>query len=378
MQFDSTYQPSAIASINGQPTVEYLSQFAAVNAIGGIEPHADWNQLMASPALYIQNEYPIWEGLTTFYPGDNMTYTFENGSTTGTIPWLAQYNSPGDTGPLTTSGDFYNFFVLGLYPASFGSDAEAEDSSSNTTSTSTDSATSSSPSSSDSASAKDAANSAATGPSTGSASEATGTETASPQPTGWGAYADPNASPPNLGYPEVADVVQPDLLSGGFLTGYFLQDYAVGVLSIPTFFTQDSDGTSNFTATIGDFLKKSKDANMTRLIIDVSQNFGGDILLAYDTFKQFFPQTDPFGGSRMRAQPYADALGTTLTGYFQSHERSLNNSFFNFLDGSEWVVSDRLDTTTGQNFSSWASFYGPRAQNGDFFTNVVSHLSRLG
>lgn len=363
MQFDSTYQPSAIALINGQPVIDYLSKFAAVNAIGGNEPHADWNQLMASPALYIQNEFPVWEGLTTFYPGDNMTYTFENGTTSDPIPWLAQYNSPGDTGPLATGGDFYNFFVLGFYPASFVADAAASNLGRSTSAA---------------ASPTDPANASrgvsATSPAT-SADSAAGTDAAGnplPQPTGWGSYADSSASPPNLGYPESADVVQPDLLSGGFLTGYFLQDYALGVLSIPSFFMPDQDSIANFTTTISNFLQKSKAAGMTRILIDVQQNAGGDTLLAYDTFKQFFPTIDPFGGSRMRAHSFSDALGTSLTNYFQGHVQSLNNSFFNYLDGSEWVVTDRLDASTGQNFSSWADFFGPQAQNNDFFTNIVS------
>lgn len=364
MQFDSTYQPSAIARINDQSASDYLSRFAAVNAIGGNEPHADWNQLMASPALYVQNDFPVWEGLTTFYPGDNMTYTFENGTTSDPVPWLAQYKSPGDTGPLETGGDFYNFFVLGFYPASFNANTAAADSNPGTNSTTSPSA--------ELASFTDAASSTDSATPDVSAAGTAAVESPLPRPTGWGLYADATTTPPNLGYPEVADVVQPDLLSGGFLTGYFLRDYAMGVLSIPTFFMPDLESIANFTATVSDFLSKSKEAGMTRILIDVQQNVGGDTLLAYDTFKQFFPQIDPFGASQMRAHPYADALGTTLNGYFQNNAQTLNNSFFDYLDGSEWVVTDRLDATTGQNFSSWANFFGPQGQNGDLFTKAVS------
>jgi hypothetical protein len=67
--------------------------------------------------LSSENSFSIFEGYTTFYPGDNITFTFENG-TELTETWLAIYNDPGDMGPLSTGGDFYNFFVLGLYPDS--------------------------------------------------------------------------------------------------------------------------------------------------------------------------------------------------------------------------------------------------------------------
>ena len=113
------WQPSAIATINGQKTEEYLAQFAAVNAFGYLEPNAEWNQLMYSPASDVQGYSSVFGGLTTFYPGESLTFTFENGTELGPIPWLAIYNDQGPTGPLTTGGDFYNFFVLGFYPASY-------------------------------------------------------------------------------------------------------------------------------------------------------------------------------------------------------------------------------------------------------------------
>ena len=87
------------------------------------------------------------------------------------------------------------------------------------------------------------------------------------------------------------------------------------------------------------------------------------------TGSQFFPQTDPFGGSRLRAHPTADVLGDTFTSYFEAN-KAPNSSVYDGLAASEWVATDRLDAETGQNFTSWAQFFGPHQYNGDLFTTV--------
>lgn len=53
-----------------------------------------------------------------FYPGVTIETKYVNGSNY-TTPWLARFQTAGFTGPLETGGDFYNFFVLDLLPASF-------------------------------------------------------------------------------------------------------------------------------------------------------------------------------------------------------------------------------------------------------------------
>ena len=244
------WQVSAIAAINGQPTADYLLQYAAVNAIGGLEPHADWNQLMSSSALYIQDYYSIFEGLGTFYPGETMTLTFENGTQHDPKPWLAYYNSPGPTGPLSTGGDFYNFFVTGLYPASFDPVADP-------CYAPFEVATSSVPF-------------GANPPNTPT------TPTTVPTPTSW----------PNTAYPDHPDIHQPDLYpnGGGFLTGYFFKNTSTAVLSIPTF-QMYGDDIKGFSDTVEDFIQRSKAEGLTKIVIDLQQNLGGDTLLAVDTFR---------------------------------------------------------------------------------------------
>ena len=136
---------------------------------------------MLSPALDIQGFFDVFSGGATFYPGDTITFKLENGTEISEY-YLAIYNSPGPTGPLETGGDFYNFFVLGFYPASFDPFADGS------------------------------AASSSAAPSSTPTSAAASTVTSSATPTlSWN----------NSAYPEIPDVAQPDLgiYGGGYISG---------------------------------------------------------------------------------------------------------------------------------------------------------------
>ncbi|RAL60673.1 hypothetical protein DID88_009991 [Monilinia fructigena] len=218
-----------IKLINGKDATTYLSEFASVNSAGTLEAHADWNQLMLSAAQDIQGFFDVFSGGATFYPGDNITFLLENG-TSWTENYLAIYNSPGPTGPLQTGGDFYNFFVLGFYPASYDPDEDSlEDDSSDDfsiesiTSLDTDVATSTIP---------------------------------NPIPTGWN----------NTAYPEIPDIAQEDLgtFGDGVVSGYFLNSTSTSVLSIPSF-DVDGDAVFSFQQAISQFIHETRVAGLKRV-----------------------------------------------------------------------------------------------------------------
>lgn len=72
----------------------------------------------------------------------------------------------------------------------------------------------------------------------------------------------------------------------------------------------------------------------------------------------------------MRAHPMANALGATMTNYWNNNVTSDEDYYY--LVANEWVVTDRLDASTGQNFTSWADFFGPSSfYDGDSFTKIV-------
>lgn len=284
----SSFKPSAVKSINSQDVTDFLSQFAAANPIGHLESNTDWNNLIASQAAYIQNLYSAFESSILLYPGETITIAFENSTQLDPQPWRALYNSVRPTGPLATGGDFYNFFVLGQYPASF--DTNAPDPCNLTlvadiaseTSTITDS--SAPPTSTDST-------------------------IAIPSATSW----------LDSSYPSTPDISQQNLYpdGGGFITGYLLEGISTAVLSIPTFAISGND-TKIFSDTVGNFSRASRAAGIQKVLINLQQNLVGNTLLAVDIFKyirpsllflistegslrgQFFLSKDLFRGSRLR------------------------------------------------------------------------------
>lgn len=222
---------------------------------------------MSNPANDVQGVLSAFEGSTPFWPGNEITFAFENGTTPLTLTWLATYSIPEDTPKITSGNDLYKVFVLG--------DFTDVDYSSATSAfpTATAAATSSGLSFSDSTSTATPANDTSAAM---AASSSTAVATAAPaQATSWEYFP----------YPPNPVTVQPNLGDGGVITGYFLNDGATAVLSIPSFDIND-EAVISFSATIGDFIQKSKDAQKERFIIDLQRNGGGGNLLAIDTFKQ--------------------------------------------------------------------------------------------
>ncbi|KAK4690731.1 hypothetical protein P7C71_g6129, partial [Lecanoromycetidae sp. Uapishka_2] len=338
------WAPSAISKINGNNTIDFLSEFAAINAPGNVEPHGDWNGLMSSGAGDVQGIYSAFEGSTLFYPGENITFTFENGTTLDSTPWLAQFSDLiSDDPPILSSGeDLYQYFVL-------GNDPPSDTAAASSTTLGAAAATSAAAATTDAAAATSSID-----------SDSSSTDTPEATPSSWDEVpfpTNPVISQPNLG-----------LLNGGVITGYFLNDGVTAVLSIPSF-SMTSEAVLSFSTTIGQFLNQSKAAGLTRFIVDVQRNAGGSELLATDAFKQFFPSIDPFGGSRLRAQPLADALGNTFTTYFTTTQ-DIDPDFYDELAADVWVAPVYLDAATGQNFTDWPEFFGPHEDNGDLFTTI--------
>lgn len=347
---DADWLPSAVVQINGVDTTTFLETFAKQQAFGGIEPNADWNYLMSSAVSDVQGTLSVFEGSAIFYPGGNITFTFENGTVEEDLPWLAQFSifADADDSPLIQTGQqFYDWFVLGI-----DSTPDADDYSS-----------------SDAASATAAASAAAT---TAAATTTAAGASATTDTSDSGDSDDSDDdSWDSLAFPPNPIVAQPDLgdVNGGVVTGYILNDNVTGVLSIPSF-VSNSENAVSFTTTVQEFVAKIKAANCTRVIIDVQRNTGGSDLLATDTFREFFPTIDPFGGSRLRAQATVDALGNTFTNYYETTDPAQMDPPYEVLSASDWTATDYLNAATGQNFTSFGEFFGPTTDHGDLFTTV--------
>ena len=325
---------------------------------------------MYNPAADIQNKPSAFTGQSHFYPGDKLDFVREDGSIRS-IQWRALANVPPDTPSINNGEDVYSFFVLNNFPS------DGPDSSSPDPGSSTDSA---SPSTTF-ASPDDLLTTTATS-TTGSlyGGQSSDTPTDTPLTVTDTSPAVTDTSIPSSSdtlaswatvpaYPSDPDIVQDSLGYGGFITGYFLRDSSIAVLSIPSF-EMTGSALSSFSETVGSFLKSSKDAGMKKVVIDLQQNYGGEILLATDTFKQFFPSNEPFGGSRLRATHYSDALGNTFT---QHQSQNLSPADADALIDIPWAVLDYVDAGTKENFTSWSDFLGHHADRGDLFSKIQQY-----
>ncbi|KAL8672149.1 MAG: hypothetical protein Q9168_003372 [Polycauliona sp. 1 TL-2023] len=320
--FVSDYTASPIATVNGQPASDYYANFAARNSLGYLDPHADWNNLMYSPAAAIQGLVSDYTGQTPFYPGDVFSIVLENGTAIGDWTWLAVLNDLQDAGAVSSISEFYSTFVA--YDGSEDVDGASKKKK--------------------------------------RATEPTTTATAAPTAT-------PSLSPSswsNSAYPADPFVSQNNLGSGGVLSGYLIED-STAVLSIPSFNILEDD-IEEFSATVAQFLKESKACGAKKILIDLQQNYGGVRLLAGNTFKQFFPSIDPYAGSRGRANNIADALGNTYTKYYNSHQSGFNSSFSDYFAQGLWVAPNFLNALTSQAFTTWAEYFGPHDDRLDHFT----------
>jgi hypothetical protein len=159
--------------------------------------------------------------------------------------------------------------------------------------------------------------------------------------------------------------------SEGMVAGYFLEGDTsdVAVLNIPTF-TSDLSAYPEFQSVVRKFLQLC--ANKTRLLIDVRGNDGGNPFLAFDTFKQLFPNAGaPYSGTRFRAQPLADAIGLQVAKLVNGRAAVVTPEDA-LVDFSPFNYQTGLKNPDGAPFGSWSEFFGPNQEAGDNFSSIAS------
>lgn len=132
----------------------------------------------------------------------------------------------------------------------------------------------------------------------------------------------------------------------------------VAVLAVRTFQPIDSE---SFKQVSFDFLRRAKQTNKTQLIIDLSANSGGSVVLAYSLFKSLFPTMTPHTPQRYRAHEGLNLLGQAFAQMLDSVPLDPeNDDVFNLMNSVLNYRGFELDASTLQNFSRWADFYGPQ------------------
>jgi len=210
-----------------------------------------------------------------------------------------------------------------------------------------------------------------TGNQPGSETEASNSTSATPTPTAT-TSATPLPTIPAPGYPPPVLREAHNLIGGYFLEG----DYSdVAVLSVPSFVGIDAQ--EAFQDTAAKFLAQAKSAGKKKLVIDVSANGGGTILLGYDLYKLLFPQEiDHAAADRYRAFETTEILNRKFSEAAAGVPRvaETKNETLEDLVGNvvSSVFNYRSDLdVNSENFESWQDKFGPGLeQKGDNFTNL--------
>ncbi|KAI4629586.1 uncharacterized protein J4E87_002772 [Alternaria ethzedia] len=321
---NATFTPSPITHIDGEDAKDFLENWAQYGSLQ--DRDALYNNVFYELATVSLG--PVGSGIGTFagsgrgrwiYPGPTTELTFENG-TSRTYDNFAKVLIPFDG--ITDGESLYKLWFTGNQP---GSETEA----SNTTSaTPTPSATTS----------------------------------ATPLPT-----------IPAPGYPPPVLREAHNLIGGYFLEG----DYSdVAVLSVPSFVGIDN-AQEGFQDTAAKFLAQAKSAGKKKLVVDVSANGGGTILLGYDLYKLLFPQEiDHAAADRYRAFETTEILNRKFSEAAAGVPRVLETKNETLEDLVGNVVSSVFNYRTdldvnSENFESWQDKFGPGLeQKGDNFTNL--------
>ncbi|KAJ5811283.1 hypothetical protein N7474_007584 [Penicillium riverlandense] len=179
------------------------------------------------------------------------------------------------------------------------------------------------------------------------------TATATPSRS-WTSSVTPTSSAsvaPVQPYPKVypKPVVGDDL---DHIYGYYLPEKdlrTVAVLQLPTF---EMYGT--YAMTIPQFLKEAKAAGKQKIIIDMSNNPGGEIAAALDMFKMFFPDKPAYSATRFRAHEAMNYIGQAFGSIVQN-----NSNIWSWDSFEQWMPSGYVTPNQKHGFSSWKQIFGP-------------------
>lgn len=183
------------------------------------------------------------------------------------------------------------------------------------------------------------------------------------------------SSVPYFGYPSDPDLVQSDFGEGGMISGYFLRDDKIGVLSVPSFQTSSDASPATFSSAVRKFIREAQSAGMEKIVIDVMGNRGGSLLLAYDMFRLFFPSALPNTLFRARASSDLKTLGNIVTNVINN-----SRSFDSFDAGDITVLGAAGELNTevllkadNSSWDSYDEYFGPLQSHGDNFTKNAQY-----
>ncbi|KAI5244428.1 hypothetical protein E4T43_03732 [Aureobasidium subglaciale] len=315
---DFDYIPSPVVQINGDDILSWLNSYASQNGRSQ-DPDANYNQLFVDvPALLYQGVETNYFALSRYYQGDNTVLRFAN-ETTRDVITRAQLLSNATLEGLTDGASFFERFC-----------------NKNLTETILAQASSSS-------------------------SQTILNETQVP----FEPVSTEGLPPPHPAYPSPIAIS-----SDNSVAGYLSESISdLAILAIPSFTTSSPIGFENV---VRQLLATASENNRTKLVIDLRGNGGGTIFLAYDLFRQLFPTVEPYGAGNYRAGELHNFTGRVVSDNIEQ----LGSAYPELVNtGIDGVILNSFDyreplTADGEQFSSWADFFGPRGNDVEEFTSL--------
>lgn len=305
-----TVPPSALTKVNGQPVTEFLVELAQLGYLQ--DPDALYNNLMFEMAFDSQSTQSRYTGF--FALAGRFGYFYPGANTTiefenGTISTYQNYAEVvSDFGGVVDGPSFFQKFCTGPHFQSYPSPQSVPD-----------------------------------------------TYLPPPLPPASNAH----------GYPT------PKVMSADFqVGGYFLDDPAYSDVAVLTMVSFDPNFAAEFQNVIETLIAEAKAAGKTKIVIDLSSNGGGDILLGYDAFRQFFPQIVQDGFSRFRKHERFDIASKGISEYSANFTNSSSSSTDYLAYQSALNFRYDLNQTDGP-FLTYEDKFKPQQFNGDNFTQIM-------
>ncbi|PBP17869.1 hypothetical protein BUE80_DR011444 [Diplocarpon rosae] len=155
------------------------------------------------------------------------------------------------------------------------------------------------------------------------------------------------------------------------ISGYFLPNSNVAVLAIPRFHVASAE---QLQKVVQRFLVLAQRYGREKLVIDLSTNGGGTVLLAYEVFRQLFPGIVQHGNSRYRQTPALVTIAAKISSIFPPSFNPFTSSDDFLLRIWTTALNFRLDYNLHDKpfISFFEKFLWPMRQyNGDSFTNII-------
>ncbi|KAK6341441.1 hypothetical protein TWF696_008515 [Orbilia brochopaga] len=181
--------------------------------------------------------------------------------------------------------------------------------------------------------------------------------------------------------------------------GYFMADYddresKTAIIDITGFSPDDPTAqfaTQAVQAAVELFLEEAQRRKMERLIIDVRGNGGGFVNMGYDLYKQLFPSSEPYAGTRLRNHPASlkiaqaftqlvdqDVINGLIRDIGGGMGENLSNAQLSRYQNAQYASLSNLNQylnldANGSTFRSFDDFFGPVDIYDDQFTHILTY-----